>query len=55
MLYSALKRNRVLGDFGKNVGQFINVAVGLLKNLPYHIFKTVSFVTVVHLAYRCNQ
>ena len=38
----------------KNVRQLIESAVGLLENLPYHIFKTASFVTVVHIAYRCN-
>ena len=41
-----MKKNRVLGDFRKNVGQLIDSAVGLLENLPYHIFKTESFVTV---------
>ena len=38
----------------KNVGQLIESAVGLHENLPYHIFKTANFVTVEHIAYRCN-
>ena len=40
------KKNRVFGDFRKNVGLLINSAVGQLENLAYRIFKTASFVAV---------
>ena len=46
----------IVGDAVKSLGGYIPPSLPGFRHpcLPHHIFKTASFVTVVHIAYRCN-